>query len=69
MVRRSSIIKGDIAGGTKPVERDIGENLTINNLWDIYRWYPGFKDMISLEVDALYSNGINEDEIIKKGKR
>lgn len=57
-------IVGDIAGGTQAVKRDIGTNLTVQNIWDVYRWYPGFKDMISLEVDALFSNGISEDETI-----
>lgn len=64
MVRASKIIIGDIAGGQKSQPRDIGDNLSIQILWDTYRWFPGFRDMISLEVDALYSNGINEDDII-----
>jgi hypothetical protein len=58
------IIKGDIAGGEKPIARNVGENITIQILWDTYRWYPGFRDMLNLEVDALYSNGINEADII-----
>ena len=61
---KSKTFVGDIAGGTQPVARDIGTNLTVQNIWDIYRWYPGFRDMIGLEVDALFSNGINEDDII-----
>ena len=54
----------DIAGGTVPVRREIGELLTIQNVWDVYRWTPGFRDMLNLEVDAIFSNGINEDEKI-----
>ena len=61
---KSRVIIGDVAGGQKSTARDIGANLTIQVLWDTYRWFPGFRDMISLEVDALYSNGINEDELI-----
>jgi len=57
-------IVADIAGGQKPLTRDIGANLTIQHLWSYYRWYPGFKDLINLEVDAIFSNGLNEDEKI-----
>jgi hypothetical protein len=60
----SKTIVADIAGGTKPLAREIGSNLTINHLWSIYRWYPGFRDMLNLEVDAIFSNGVNEDELI-----
>jgi hypothetical protein len=58
------VIIGDIAGGLKPKARELGDNVTIQNLWDSYRWTPGFRDMIQLEADALFSNGINEDEMI-----
>lgn len=58
-------IVADIAGGHKPKAREIGDNLTIQHIWDLYRWYPGFRDMIGLEVDAIFSNGINEDEKIE----
>lgn len=61
---RSKTIVADIAGGQKPLAREIGSNLTIQHLWSIYRWYPGFRDTINLEVDAIFSNGINEDELI-----
>jgi len=57
-------IVGDIAGGQKPLAREIGSNLTIEHLWSIYRWYPGFRDILNLEVDAIFSNGINQDEKI-----
>jgi len=60
----SKTIVADIAGGTKPLAREIGSNLTIQHLWSIYRWFPGFRDVINLEVDAIFSNGINEDEKI-----
>ena len=60
----SKTIVADIAGGQKPLAREIGTNLTIQHLWSIYRWYPGFRDVINLEVDAIFSNGINEDELI-----
>ena len=60
----SKTIVSDIAGGQKPLAREIGSNLTIQHLWSIYRWYPGFRDVINLEVDAIFSNGINEDELI-----
>ena len=60
----SKTIVADIAGGQKPLPREIGSNLTINHIWSMFRWYPGFRDLISLEVDAIFSNGINEDEKI-----
>jgi len=60
----SKTIVADIAGGQKPLAREVGDNLTIEHLWSIYRWYPGFRDVINLECDAIFSNGINEDEII-----
>ena len=39
----------DIAGGTVPIAREIGDMLTIQHIWDVYRWVPGFRDMINLE--------------------
>ena len=57
-------IVADIAGGQKPRTRDVGANLTIEDMWSMYRWYPGFRDLLNLEVDAIFSNGINEDEKI-----
>ncbi len=60
----SKTIVADIAGGQKPLAREIGSNLTIEHLWSIYRWYPGFRDILNLEVDAIFSNGINQDEKI-----
>ena len=63
MVVHKTIV-ADIAGGTKPKSREIGDHMTIEHIWDEYRWYPGFRDIINLEVDAIFSNGINEDEII-----
>ena len=53
----------DIAGGTQPIAREIGDIITIQHIWDIYRWVPGFRDMLNLEVDAIFSNGINDDNI------
>jgi hypothetical protein len=64
MAKVGRTIVSDIAGGQKPLQRDIGSNLTIQHLWSMYRWYPGFRDLLNLEVDAIFSNGINEDEII-----
>ena len=61
---RTRTIVADIAGGLKPRTRDVGANLTIEDMWSMYRWYPGFRDLLNLEVDAIFSNGINEDEII-----
>ena len=68
VAKGNRIIIGDIAGGTKPGARELGDNVTINNLWDAYRWTPGFRDMIQLEADALFSNGINEDELIDSSR-
>jgi hypothetical protein len=64
MAKVGKTIVADIAGGVKPLQRDIGDNLTIEHVWSMYRWYPGFKDLLNLEVDAIFSNGINEDEKI-----
>ena len=64
MAKVSRTIVADIAGGQKPLAREVGANLTISHLWSIYRWYPGFRDLLNLEVDAIFSNGINEDEKI-----
>jgi hypothetical protein len=61
---RSRTLVADIAGGTQPLKRDVGANLTINDVWSMYRWYPGFRDLLNLEVDAIFSNGINQDEKI-----
>jgi hypothetical protein len=57
-------IIADIAGGTKPLVREVGANMTIQHLWSTYRWVPGLRDTINLEVDAIFSNGINEDDKI-----
>ncbi len=62
-------IVGDIAGGQKPLDRDVGANLTIEHIWSYYRWYPGFRDMLNLEVDAIFSNGINEADIIDHSRK
>ncbi|KKN56971.1 hypothetical protein LCGC14_0566930 [marine sediment metagenome] len=64
MSKTSRTIVADIAGGLAPLKRDVGSNLTIQHVWSYYRWYPGFKDLINLEVDAIFGNGINEDEVI-----
>lgn len=54
---------GDITGGTEPVQRDIGSVMTIQHIWDAYRWYPGFKAILKLAVKAIWSNGLSEDTI------
>jgi hypothetical protein len=64
MAIKSRTLVADIAGGQAPLKRDVGSNLTINHMWSMYRWYPGFRDLLNLEVDAIFSNGINEDEAI-----
>ncbi len=61
---KTRTIVADIAGGLKPKTRDVGANLTIQDLWSMYRWYPGFRDLLNLEVDAIFGHGINEDELI-----
>jgi len=64
MANTHKTIVADIAGGTQPLTRDVGDNMTIQHIWSYYRWYPGLRDMINLEVDAIFCNGINEDEKI-----
>lgn len=54
---------GDITGGTKPKAREIGANITIQDIWDTYRWYPGFKAILKLAVKAIWSNGLSEESI------
>ena len=61
---KSKTIVADIAGGQAPLKRDVGANLTIQHIWSIYRWYPGFRDLHNLEVDAIFSNGLNEEDTI-----
>lgn len=63
MTQGNKTFISDIAGGTKPIAREIGDYITIQHIWDIYRWVPGFRDMLNLEVDAIFSNGINDDNI------
>ena len=62
-------IVGDIAGGQKSLARDIGANLTIQVLWDTYRWFPGFRDMIAKRaVDIIQPDVIKSGGILECGK-
>lgn len=54
---------GDITGGTQPLKRDIGTVMTIQHIWDTYRWFPGFKAILQLQTKAIWSNGLSDDSI------
>ena len=53
---------GDIVGGHKPLARDIGDPITIQTIYDTYRWYPGFKAIIQLGVEVIWSNGLKDKD-------
>lgn len=53
---------GDIVGGNQPIARNIGDNITIQNIWDTVRWYPGFKAIIKLGVKVRWSNGLRDKD-------
>lgn len=55
------IIIGDITGGHTAVQRDIGDNITIQHIWDAFRLYPAFGDIHNLKVKAIWSNGLTDD--------
>lgn len=56
-------IVGDIEGGLAPAELLPDDNLTIEHLWATYRWYPGFAEMHDLQVQAIWANGITDENI------
>jgi hypothetical protein len=39
------------------------QTLTVDHLYDTFRRYPGYRDMIELESDAIWSNWLTSDEI------
>lgn len=60
VVKQAAI--GDIVGGIAPLARDIGDPITIQHIWDTIRWFPGFKAIIELGVDAVWSNGLKDGD-------
>lgn len=58
----SNVSIGEIVGGTQPLARDIGDAITIQHIWDTYRWYPGFKAIIELGTDVVWSNGLKDGD-------
>jgi hypothetical protein len=55
-------VVGDITGGKAPAELLPDDSVTIEILWDTYRWYPGFAEMHDLEVKAIWSNGLTGEK-------
>lgn len=53
---------GGIVGGTKPLARNIGDSITIQHIYDTYRWYSGFKAIIQLGVEVIWSNGLKDKD-------
>ena len=53
---------GDIVGGHVPLVRSIGDPITIQTIYDTYRWYPGFKAIIALGVEVIWSNGLKDGD-------
>lgn len=54
---------GDIVGGKAPIDLNISDNITIDKIWDTARWFPGFKELHKIEVDAIWANGISDESI------
>jgi hypothetical protein len=57
----------DIEGGQAPTELLPDKNITIDDIWKTYRWYPGFAEMHDLAVKAIWANGLT-DETIKEDR-
>lgn len=63
MVKQGKIAAvGGIVGGEKPLARDMGDTITIQTVWDTYRIYSGFKAIIQLGVEVLWSNGLKDGD-------
>jgi len=62
MVKKRTAI-GDIEGGSAPAELKPSDTLTIEHLYQTYRWYPGFQEMHELAVKAIWSNGLTDETI------
>ena len=61
--REGGVIVGDIEGGEAPTRVDMDENLTADKLYATYRRYPGYKDIIKLDVEAVWANYLSEETI------
>lgn len=53
---------GGIVGGEQPLTRDIGDSITIQTIYDTYRIFPGFKAIINLGADVVWSNGLKDGD-------
>lgn len=60
---QNRVVIDDIEGGEAPVRIDMDAKLTADNLYDTYRRYPGYRDILELESDAIWSNWLSEDII------
>lgn len=54
---------GDIEGGKAPEELLSTDNITIEHLYQTFRWYPGFAEMHELQAKAIWANGITDESI------
>ena len=61
--REGAVIIGDIEGGEAPSRIDMDDNLTADHLYDTYRRYPTYKSIIKLDVEAVWSNYLNQEAI------
>jgi hypothetical protein len=61
--RSGAVIVGDIEGGEAPTRKEMDDNLIADDLYNTYRRYPTYKDIIKLDVDAVWSNYLSEETI------
>lgn len=61
--QRKRVEISGIEGGQAVNRIDMDDDLTADDLYDTYRRYPTYKDILKLEVDAVWSNYLNENTI------
>lgn len=61
--REGAVIIGDIEGGESVPRIDMDDNITADDLYNTYRRYPTYKSIIKLDVEAVWSNWLNEEKI------
>lgn len=54
---------GDIEGGSAPAELKPDDNITIEHIYQTFRWYPGFAEMHELQARAIWANGLTDESI------
>jgi hypothetical protein len=63
MTETKKVYIQDIEGGEVPAELDPDKNLTLDDVWKTYRWYPGFAEIHELLVKAMWANGLSDENI------